>query len=523
MALSDGPASTVIRGVRLPRHDGAGGPGGPAPDAYGAGGADAPAAADTWDVTVRDGLIDRIVPSAQTPAPPGGAVLDADGRFLLPGLWDEHTHMVQWALAMTRLDLSRAGSAAQVLDLVAAALPADRTPVVGYGFRDAPWPDEPTRLALDQVAGAVPVVLVSADLHCAWVNGAGAELLGVSTGTDGLVREGPWFAAMARLDEVTITGAETALRRALPLLAARGVVGVVDLEWADNITDWRERLQHGPAPVRVEAGIYPDRLPQALAEGWRSGQEVPGTGGMLRVGPLKILSDGSLNTRTALCREPYRSTTDAPRVPGGGYGHREYEVAEMVDTVRRAHAGGILTTIHAIGDLAVTAALDVFEATGVPGRIEHAQLVHPDDHARFARLGVVASVQPEHAMDDRDLAEQYWPDRTGWCFPLAALHRAGATIRFGSDAPVAPLDPWSAISAAVTRSRDGRPPWHPEQALGVGAALAASTRGRTHLTAGHPADLVLTEVDPCTADGADLRAMPVWATMVAGRWTHGPG
>src|SRR5690625_5137529 len=106
MALSDGPASTVIRGVRLPRHDGAGGPGGPAPDAYGAGGADAPAAADTWDVTVRDGLIDRIVPSAQTPAPPGGAVVDADSRFLLPGLWDEHTHMVQWALAMTRLDLS---------------------------------------------------------------------------------------------------------------------------------------------------------------------------------------------------------------------------------------------------------------------------------------------------------------------------------------------------------------------------------------------------------------------------------
>ncbi|MGC0252093.1 amidohydrolase [Pseudactinotalea sp. Z1748] len=516
-----GDAPLVIRRVRLP------GPVAADDGAPGRAGGDHPAAGggtgeEVWDAAIADGRVAEVVPTGHLEAPAGSAEIDAEGRYLLPGLWDEHTHMVQWALAMSRLDLSGATSAAQVMDLVRSALPTDR-PVVGYGFRDALWPDVPSRDLLDQVAGAVPVVLVSGDLHCAWVNTAGADLLRVAVGADGLVREGAWFEAMPRLDAATVAGAQDALANALPLLAARGVVGVVDLEWADNISDWRTRLSAAvPALVRVEAGIYPDRLPAALAEGWRSGQVVPGTGGLVRVGPLKILSDGSLNTRTALCRDPYRGSAQVDRAPGGGYGYREYDVTEMVELLRRAAGGGITATVHAIGDLAVTAALDAFEATGSGGRIEHAQLVHPSDHARFAALGVVAGVQPEHAMDDRDLAEQYWPERTGWCFPLADLARADATIRLGSDAPVAPLDPWVTISAAVTRSRDGREPWHPEQALPVSAALAASARGRARVRTGQDADLVLTDADPHTADPQALRTMPVWATMVAGRWTHGP-
>jgi len=529
MATNNRPARTLLRGVRIPANEQSpadvptGSPG------DGAGGRDAgedgsrgPHVGE-WDVLIADGLISRITPAAEVPAPRGSAVVAAEGRYLLPGLWDEHTHMAQWALAMSRLDLSQATSAAHTLDLVAAAAPADGGPLVGYGFRDATWPDVPTLDGLDHAAGTSPVVLVSADLHCAWVNRAGAAALQASPGPDGVIREGPWFDAMARLDAVTSTNAEAALRRSLPLLPALGVVGVVDLEWADNITHWQARLEHDPGLVRVDAGIYPDHLAATMAAGWRTGEEVPGTGGMVRVGPLKILSDGSLNTRTALCRDPYQGAADAPLTPGGGYGHREYDKEEVAALIRRAHAGGISTTVHAIGDLAVTAALDAFEATGAPGRIEHAQLVHPADHGRFADLGVVASVQPEHAMDDRDLAEQYWPERTGWCFPLGALHQAGATLRLGSDAPVAPLDPWATISAAVTRARDGRAPWHPEHRLPVGEALAASARGRRHLSAGQPADLVLTEADPYTVPGEDLRTMPVWATAVAGRWTHGPG
>ena len=151
------------------------------------------------------------------------------------------------------------------------------------------------------------------------------------------------------------------------------------------------------------------------------------------------------------------------------------------------------------------------------GRIEHAQLLHDDDLARFAAAGIVASIQPEHAMDDRDVADRHWVGRTRRSFVLRSLLDAGARIVLGSDAPVAPLDPWVAMDAAVTRARDGREPWHPEQRVTNAEALAASTR--TTVAVGQPADLVITELDPLTTTGDDLRRMPVAATLLGGRYT----
>src|SRR6187200_51947 len=141
--------------------------------------------------------------------------------------------------------------------------------------------------------------------------------------------------------------------------------------------------------------------------------------------------------------------------------------------MRRAHEGGLTPAVHAIGDQANARVLDAFEAVGCRGSVEHAQLLRHDDVARFARLGVIASVQPEHAMDDRDVADRYWAGRTDRAFMLAELQAAGVELALGSDAPVAPLEPWVAIAAAVGRARDGREPWHPEQAIDVRAALAA--------------------------------------------------
>ncbi|MES1212244.1 MAG: amidohydrolase family protein, partial [Leifsonia sp.] len=156
----------------------------------------------------------------------------------------------------------------------------------------------------------------------------------------------------------------------------------------------------------------------------------------------------------------------------------------------------------------------------VGGSIEHAQLIADADLPRFAALGVRASVQPEHAMDDRDVADHFWAGRTGRAFAYRALWEAGAELALGSDAPVAPLDPWVTISAAVSRCRDGREPWHPEQALPIEAAMRASAGGRLHPVVGDPADLVVTEHDPMTTTGEQLRGMLVHATMVAGEWTY---
>jgi predicted amidohydrolase YtcJ len=123
-------------------------------------------------------------------------------------------------------------------------------------------------------------------------------------------------------------------------------------------------------------------------------------------------------------------------------------------------------------------------------------------------------------MDDRDVADHYWAGRTGRAYPFRSLLDAGAELELGSDAPVAPLDPWIAIAAAVTRSRDGREPWHPEQRIPVDEALRASQGGVAALAEGGPADLLITDEDPRTCDPESLRTMPVHATMVAGAWTY---
>jgi predicted amidohydrolase YtcJ len=162
----------------------------------------------------------------------------------------------------------------------------------------------------------------------------------------------------------------------------------------------------------------------------------------------------------------------------------------------------------------VRVALDAFEARGLRGRIEHAQLVADADLPRFGALGVVASMQPGHLLDDRDVAEQHWPGRTARTFPFRSLIDAGATLAFGSDAPVAPLDPWIAIRAAVHRDPGGVA-WHPEQRITAEEALAASTRGRLRPEVGDPADLVLVE-EPVER----MHAGAVAATLLAGRFTH---
>ncbi len=131
---------------------------------------------------------------------------------------------------------------------------------------------------------------------------------------------------------------------------------------------------------------------------------------------------------------------------------------------------------------------------------------------------MIASVQPEHANDDRDIADHHWAGRTGRAFALRSLLDAGAEIVLGSDAPVAPLDPWVTLAAAVTRSNGEREPWHPEQSITVDEAIAASTR--TTLEVGQRADLVVTDLDPAQATATELRMMPVSGTLLGGRWTH---
>ncbi|MGN6427711.1 MAG: amidohydrolase [Leifsonia sp.] len=452
----------------------------------------------------------RIVGVGERLEAPGAERRDLAGRWVVPGLWDQHVHFTQWAQTARRLDVSRATSAAEAAALVrqrAEAQPGDDV-LVGFGFHDALWADAPSRRLLDEAAGERPVVLMAGDLHCSWLNTAAARLFAPGS-EDALLREDESFAVTSRLtaaDEATLDRWAADAARAA---ARRGVVGIVDLEYGWNIDTWSRRLAGGRGDLRVESGFYREDLERAVGMGLRTGARIEGTGGLLTAGPFKVISDGSLNTRTALCRRPY---------PDGGHGVANLSPRELIEGMRTAVSAGIEPAVHAIGDEANHRALDAFEELGAVGRIEHAQLIDPDDVARFAQLGVTASVQPEHAMDDRDVADRLWSGRTADAFPLAALLNTGARLAFGSDAPVAPLDPWVAISAAVFRSRDDRDPWHPESAIPAEAALGASVRSR--IAVGAPADLAVIERDPLTASAAELRSMPVAATLLAGRFTH---
>jgi predicted amidohydrolase YtcJ len=473
--------------------------------------------------------------SAPTPtpaaAPADETTINADGLWIIPGLWDCHTHFTQWAKTLGRLDLINARSAAEAMDMLHRHLDERRAAgtldpdafVVGMRFRHSLWADDeqPTLAAIDAVTGDQPVALSSADMHCGWVNSAAARRLGVHVDESGLVGELEWFNAYTAFDKAPGAAEETdrLLREAEQDAANKGVVGIRDYEMAENIDTWIKRFKAGVNNLRVDAGVYPERLQAAIDAGWHTGRELPDSNGLGRVGAMKLISDGSLNTRSAYCSTPY-SGIESPT-----YGTLSYTPQQIEDYMRLATEHGFDIACHAIGDEANTIVLNAAAATHAHGSIEHAQMLKPVDIPRFAELGLTASIQPQHAMDDRDVITRFWANPAGIPYPFKALHDVGATLRMGSDAPVAPLDPWLAISAAVfgTESSD-REPFQSEQCLDVRTSLSASTAtGRDRLAAGDPADVVLLDTDPYAATTPEaMRAMPghVVMTLLRGVRTY---
>ncbi len=484
-----------------------------------------PASQEPRDVLISDGVI-ADVGTHLTPVA-GVEEIDGHGRWAIPGLWDAHVHATQWVRTARMVQLGGTAEPDDVLERLRGPLVElarrhpDRT-LFGFGFRSAGWSRQPTVAELDAISGAAPVVLISGDAHSGWLNSAALTLLGAPA-RDGAVSENEWFGLLRRLDELpgAVPGPADFIDP-IAALAAKGVTGLVDFEFADSFVDWPLRLAAGVGPLRVRTAVYPHQLEQVIAAGLRTGDPLPGTGGLATMAPLKVITDGSLGTRTAWTHEPY---SDGPATPDHPCGVANYSVAELVEFIRRATAAGLEVALHAIGDRANTAVLDAFAAGGGRGSVEHAQLVTRGDADRMAALGLRASVQPAHLLDDRDLTDRIWgAERAERSFPLRMLADAGVRLALGSDAPVAELNPWLAMACAVHRSGDERPGWHPEQALTPREALAASVDGR-RLRPGEPGDLVLLDDDPLSpappAEAAHaLRHMQVQLTICAGTVTH---
>ncbi|WP_395654167.1 amidohydrolase family protein [Phycicoccus elongatus] len=482
---------------------------------------------DPVDLRIVDGQVTQIAPTLGRRS--AEQVIDAEGRWAIPGLWDQHTHPAMWALTRRRIDLVGATGPDDTLRRVAEhmrGIPAGTSLVLGYGHRSGDWTAQPSVAALDAVTGDRPVALASGDGHNGWLNSAALRLIGLPP-RSGILAEEEWYAAYTRLEVHDPDSADPteALRDALGRAHAKGVVGIRDFEFGSSFDTWPTRVASGLDTMRVRASVYPDRLEEVGALGLRTGDPlVPGQP-LVTMGPLKIISDGSLNTLTAWCCEPYLgedlldTSSGAPNL----------DLEELVPIMARARALGVTAAIHAIGDAAVAATLDAFEASGQIGTMEHAQLVRWSDLPRMARLRVNASVQPAHVLDDRDVSQRWWGDRTERLYAFRAMVDAGIALMLGSDAPVSPLDPWLAMAAAVHRSGDQRSPWHQEQAITVAEALSASIDGQPTLGVGSRGDIALLDADPLAvpaegegspAHAAYLRGMQVAATIVAGRVVH---
>ena len=311
-----------------------------------------------------------------------------------------------------------------------------------------------------------------------------------------------------------------ASRDGVRIANARGVTAVHDKDgWLGALGVFQQLQSEGSLSLRVWESHPKDELDTLLALPLRG----PFGNDMLRLGYVKAFMDGTLGSQTARMLD--------------GSGVEITSRAELEETIVHAAERGFPVAVHAIGDRANRDALDAFEATretwrGLRPRVEHAQLLAPEDLPRFAELGVACSVQFSHAPSDRDLADRFWAEKTDGAYAYRSLWDSEALVANGSDAPIEELDPWAGICAGVLRTIDERPAWHPEQRLTLEQALIATCVNpawlagdewrRGKLIPGFLADLVVLDRDPFTVEQEELSSIQVVATMVGGRWVHNP-
>ncbi len=473
----------------------------------------------------------------------GTRVVEAPGACALPGFHDAHVHLTQFGLELGHVRLDDAATLDVALQRVAARVrrvPPGRW-VLGAGFALQRWGVATLRREdLDRVAPDHPVLLRSQDHHAAWVNSAALARAGVDATTadplhgtierdadgapSGLLLESAFHLVRDRVPVLSAAELGAALDAAGADLAARGVTTVhhMAFEPADH---WRalalkaSRADGAPYPLRVWAAIPHADLEAAASIGMAGGLG----GDFFVVGGAKFFADGALGSRTAWMLDPY---------PDGTHGIAVDDPECLRERYALAIRSGFAPVTHAIGDAANRAVVDVLEATapawraaGLRPRLEHAQHLERAEVARLGALGVIASIQPSHLVFDAASIRALFPDRLDRAYRLRDLVAAGVPLAFGSDAPVAPPDPFAGLRAAVERRGADGQPLGMDQSVTVDEALRAFTGGAAYaigrearsgtLRVGADADVVLLDHDP--GDGLD--DLSVRATFLAGEAT----
>ncbi len=482
-------------------------------------------------------------------AGPSTTVVDLKGRLVLPGLIDNHAHFMAGGFQLQSVDLRAAATMQQFAGLIADR--ARRHPgrwITGGDWDHDAWPGGalPTRGLIDSVTPGTPVMVSRYDGHMGLANTLALRMAGITRDTPdppggtivkdaetgeptGILKDEAMAPVWRLIPDASREERLEAARGALAEARRFGVTSVQDISSRADIQTYRELLASNELTARMYCRLPLDEWHVLAMEGVTAGSG----GSWIRLGSMKAFADGSLGSTTALFFEPYDSDRTTRGLPSdialsGALEHWSLS----------ADSAGLQLSIHAIGDSANSLVLGIMERAAARNRvrdrrfrIEHAQHIRPSDFARFAGLGVIASVQPYHAIDDGRWAEgRIGRERCTTAYPFASFLANGVRLSFGSDWTVGPLNPLQGVYAAVTRrTTDGRNPagWFPEQKISVAEAVRAYTINNAYaafeetlkgsIVAGKVADIVVLERDIFEIPPEEIGDVRVDLTIVDGR------
>lgn len=491
-----------------------------------------------------------------------GEKQDMTGQIILPGLTDAHLHLQHYALSLQKINCETdtlEECLQRIEERVRSAQPGEW--ILGHGWNQNNWFSSsprgrgaggeggtwPSATDLDKIAPNNPVYLTAKSLHAAWANSAALKRAGITASTPdpangqlqrdehggltGILLETAMGLVSSAIPEPSMENIAEAIESAQPLLWRMGLTGVHDFDrracfMALQLLHTQEKLK-----LRVIKSVPLEDLEHAAELGLRTGFGDD----WLRIGSVKAFMDGALGPRTAAMFQPYSNEPE-------NRGILNMDAEELLESGRRAVEVGLSMAVHAIGDRANHEVLDAYEQLrrferdqNLPPlrhRIEHVQVLHPDDAGRLAELGVIASMQPIHATSDMQMADRYWGERAALAYAWRTQLQQGARLAFGSDAPVESPNPFFGLHAALTRQRsDGSPGqegWYPQQKISIQEALEAYTLGPAYtagletrlgkLSPGYLADLIVLPQDPFITPPSNLLALESSATMIGGKW-----
>lgn len=502
-------------------------------------------------VATKFGRIIAVGPGAEimTLAGKETEIIELGRKVLLPGFCDSHLHLASFGQSLRRINLAGSKTLQEALERIRKELPRfqDEPWLLGRGWDKNLWGEKfPSKHDLDSILGDKPAAFSSRCGHIIWTSSAALAAAGITKQTPdppegeierdrdgkptGILKERAIGLIKDARPQPGVAAVKDGILEATAQAHRLGVTSVVTLAGETEVSALSELEREGGLSLRVSAYLeHPDHAPLGSIE--ELGLRLPFAGERLSLAGLKLYVDGSLGGQTAFMFEPYKGSE--------GCGIPVVHGERLTEIVGRATRAGVPCAIHAIGDRAVAETLDAFEASreinpDMRHRVEHAQLIRKQDIPRFAKAGIIASMQPVHIYGDIITADRYWGERCRWAYPMRSLIDSGARVALGTDCPIERLDPMLGLFAACAREpEEGGDPWYPQESIGLaeavhcysaqGAYATYTENRRGAIRPGMDADLVALRPDFFEMPLRELLSARVELTVFEGKVVYRAG